>query len=383
MLRRLGTLMRLLCAALGLLLGVGYVVGQVFTDRAHATQYLFWIPSIAYALGLGVLTIALFALRPRGPVKGKRASGQRPASPALRLCTLAFLGVVVHAIVADWRPWRAFTRTVPQGKTLRVMHWNMTYAVPYWWDRYIAAVKRAPLPDVLILTNPTLQDDLDQLAGALGPDFTAHRCGVFGVFTRLPVLGTGRASLGIPADASGTSSPPGMQPPGQEDTSRTDFLPSWSPIPRAGSNVYDPGFAMYVRLDASATLGRDIVIWGVDLPSQPRSWRMRSARAAKATLDALMSLPEDNPAHFPPPDIILGDCNTPRGSASLDLISRGFPHAFDQAGHGVSGSWPRGLPVFHIDHVFVGPGLRAASYRTMGMGISEHLAQIAEIRSQP
>ncbi len=374
--RRALIALRVLFGWLGVLLLALYVLSRVVTDRTYVTQYLFWTPWFVYALALACLGLLAWAC-------GRRARRWRDRAHRTwtwRLPAVAIPIILLHVTLAEWHAWRYIVpvQRAPAEKTLRIMHWNMTYAVPYWWDRYIAAVLKAPRPDVLIVTNPTIRNDLPQLAEALGPDYKAVRCGVFAVFSRVPIQERAATLLGIPSTSGDTAAPPGMGGDSGE-APRTDFLPDWSPIPRMGSNVYDPGQTMYVRLDTTEQLGRPIVIWALDMPSQPRAWRMDFARAAKHRLDELAALPVGDPMHFPPPDIILGDCNTPRGSASLQLLSRGFPHAFDQAGRGRVATWPRAWAVFHIDHIFVGPGLRATSYRTMDLGISEHRSQSAEI----
>lgn len=356
-------------------LALCYLLSRVLTDRLHATQYLFWTPWLVYVIAVAVL--ALLARLCAGGARPRRDRKRRAWT--WRFPILAIACILVHVALSEWRVWRYVVpvQPAPPDKTLRVMHWNMTYAVPYWWDKYIAGVLKAPRPDVLIVTNPTLQNDLPALAAALGPGYTARRAGIFGVFTRLPIVEATPVSLGIPTRVGATAAPPGM---GARDGAapETDYLPEWSPIPRTGSNVYDPGHALCLRLDAREKLGREIVIWAIDMPSQPREWRMDQARAGARRLHDLLTLP---PARggFSAPDLVLGDFNTPRGSASLKLLSRGFPSAFSQAGRGHTATWPRTWAVFHIDHMFIGPGLRATSYRVMDLGISEHRAQIAEI----
>ena len=384
--RRVATLMRTASVLLGILLAACYGVGRLVTDEWHTTQYLFWTPSLAYMGTLGVLTLlALVTRRRRRASSGARSRRNGGGLAGWRVLALLLLGVLAHTSLFEWRAYRYVTGlpSAPPERTIRVMHWNMTYTPPYFWDRYITGVGRAPRPDVLVVTNPTLKNDLDQMAAALGPEYTAARCGIFAVFTRFPILERASATLGVPAALTGRASPPGMTQPDADTEPRTDYLPEWSPIPRTGSNMYDPGYAMCVHLDATAALGREVVLWGVDLPSQPRAWRMQTSGAAAERLDLLLNAAADAPHKFDAPDIILGDCNTPRGSASLRLISRGFPHAFDQAGRGPVASWPRRRALFHIDHIFVGPGLRAVSYRTLDLGISEHRAQTAEITLVP
>jgi hypothetical protein len=352
-----------------------YALGRALTDRTHVTQYIFWTPWPVYAVSIALLAgLAWLCAR---PTRRRRERRRRPWT--WRLPVVALPLILAHVAIVEWHAWRYIlpVRHAPEEKTLRVMHWNMTYAYPYWWDRFIAAVLKAPRPDILIVTNPTMEDDLPQLAAALGPEYRAIRCGMFGIFTRSHVQERDFISLNIPSQ-NGVAVPSDKGEPPPE----TDFLPDWSPIPRFGSNVYDPGHAMCVQIDTTEQLGRPIVIWAIDMPSQPRGWRMAMARAAVDRLDALADSPEGARGHWPLPDLILGDFNTPRGSASLSLLSRGYPHAFDQAGRGQLGSWPRGFPLFHIDHIFVGPALRATSYHTYNLGLSEHRAQAAEITTK-
>lgn len=375
--RRVMTVVRPVCGCLAGVTGAIYIIGRLVTDRTHVTQYLFWLPSFLFLAALFVLTVVAWVAQDRRR-RGRERARQRWA---WQLGLVLFATVFAHVALVEWHLPRFVAPVAPptNNQKLQIMHWNLTYTPPYRWDRYITAAQRAPRPDVMILSNPTMRNDLDQMAEALGPDFVAARCGIFAVFTRLPIIARGSASLRVPAMHSGPASPPGMTQPDESTGPKTEYLPEWSPIPRTGSNIYDPGHAMYVRIDATAVIGREIVIWGVDLPSQPRAWRWESAWSAANQLEALMGAKGVSPGRFPPPDMIVGDCNTPRGSASLDFIANGFQHAFDQAGRGYVATWPRRRPLFHIDHVFVGPSLRATRYTVMDLGISEHQAQFVDV----
>ncbi len=52
---------------------------------------------------------------------------------------------------------------------------------------------------------------------------------------------------------------------------------------------------------------------------------------------------------------------------------------YAQAGVGPAGTFPRQLPVLHIDHVLVGPRLRAAGFSIADPGAGRHSAAVAEI----
>jgi endonuclease/exonuclease/phosphatase (EEP) superfamily protein YafD len=82
---------------------------------------------------------------------------------------------------------------------------------------------------------------------------------------------------------------------------------------------------------------------------------------------------------FPAPDLIVGDFNIPRGSRSLRRLTLGYPHAHSQAGHGHAGTYPRHRQLVHIDHMFVGPRLRAARYETVDPGVGSHRMQVVEV----
>src|SRR5690606_5115584 len=144
-------------------------------------QYLFWMPSLAYLAALLLLTVlALMARKRRKGSAGARAR-RGGGMAAWRILAVLLLAILAHAALFEWRAYRFITGlpAPSPGRTIRVMHCNMTYTPPYVWDRYIAGVGRAPRPDILVVTNPTLKNDLDQMAAALGPEYTAARCGIF------------------------------------------------------------------------------------------------------------------------------------------------------------------------------------------------------------
>jgi endonuclease/exonuclease/phosphatase family metal-dependent hydrolase len=81
------------------------------------------------------------------------------------------------------------------------------------------------------------------------------------------------------------------------------------------------------------------------------------------------------------PDLVIGDFNIPRGSASFDAIFPAMQYAFNQAGHGYGASYNRTwlLPLYHIDHILIGRGFKATRYDLIDPGVGRHLAQVAWI----
>jgi endonuclease/exonuclease/phosphatase family metal-dependent hydrolase len=139
-----------------------------------------------------------------------------------------------------------------------------------------------------------------------------------------------------------------------------------------------------LTIDTNEALGRPLIVYAVDLPSNPRQPRMELARRLRTMLD--------HPAHFggpapdplPTPDVVIGDFNMTRGSASIDALFPDLRHAFDEAGHGYSATFHRGwlLPLYHIDHMLLGPGVHALRYEITDRGVSRHRSQEAWIAAR-
>jgi vancomycin resistance protein VanJ len=75
------------------------------------------------------------------------------------------------------------------------------------------------------------------------------------------------------------------------------------------------------------------------------------------------------------PDLVVGDFNAPRRSRALADLPAGWRHAYDEAGHGWSASWPMPVPLLAIDQALVGPRFQAAGYRLAGTPWSDHRLQ--------
>jgi endonuclease/exonuclease/phosphatase family metal-dependent hydrolase len=85
--------------------------------------------------------------------------------------------------------------------------------------------------------------------------------------------------------------------------------------------------------------------------------------------------------HAPTPDIVLGDFNITRGSASIATAFPGMTEAYDSAGHGYGASYHRRFPLWHIDHMLLGPNVHPLRYDLVNPHISRHDAQVAWIQT--
>jgi endonuclease/exonuclease/phosphatase (EEP) superfamily protein YafD len=118
----------------------------------------------------------------------------------------------------------------------------------------------------------------------------------------------------------------------------------------------------------------DRSIWIVDLPSDPR-------RSRKEVFKALLDGAEVK--GLGAPDIVVGDFNVTRHSRALESAFPGYQNAFDEAGSGWSGTWPRTWPLWQIDQVLVGPGLTARLYEVIDPGTGHHRMQRVVLRQVP
>ncbi|MBC7770962.1 MAG: hypothetical protein H7210_00570 [Pyrinomonadaceae bacterium] len=398
--RRIAAFTQMLIAGLGLGIVLVYLVGRIATDRLLWTQYLYWVPTAVY---LAALTIPILFAVMVGWVGRKWEADHTywttPLNRASRwpvrltwACALCLLLGMLHIAWSECKVYRYIVRPAARNTpSLIIVHWNTTVVEQSRWGQYVDALRAATspqqTPDVVIITNPTWGQDLLKLSAALGPDYQTVRVGVFALATRLPIIRTGWSTLDIP----GYKQPGAMfDTKNQHDLTSGELLPSYSPISRVGGSIVDPGNVMFAELDAAGTLGGHFVIWAMDLPSDVRLSRYASAKKAAEKIQSLKTSAERSP--FPPPDMIVGDFNTPRGSASLALLAPGMTHGYQQAGRGYAASWPRDhagphgeripnrFPFFHIDHMFVSPDFRASNYALLDPKIGEHYLQRAVIQ---
>jgi hypothetical protein len=129
-------------------------------------------------------------------------------------------------------------------------------------------------------------------------------------------------------------------------------------------------FISQFEIDTTLTLGRPIVLWAVDLPSSFRDSKMDIAKRARRLLDTQESQP---------PDIVIGDFNMTRNSASIKSLFPQLHDASDQGGAGWLASYPMSFPLYHIDHVLLADSLRAQSYTLINPRIGRHRVQITEL----
>lgn len=359
-------------SALGALLWLGAVVllgawafGRVVTDRWVWSQYLFWIPSLlVLPAGAAALAAAMGLRAGSRRIVGRPWAGSRLERRWVCVSAGALAAAAAWVVTVEYR-WLSPS---PAASTspFRVLHWNATDRIGDTWDLSLSDQK----PDLLVI-NPASNQPWDRLL---------ERCPHIGqplwrfgftVLSRYRTLRTGYTSLGIEPGL-------GIDPREPEHMVRRS----------------DHGRAMFLELDTRAALGRTLIVWCLDLPSDVSlSRRQVTEQAARAIADfpGPVDVLGDDGVYvretprvkgFPPPDLILGDMNIPRGSLSLTRLTGGCSAVFDQAGRGPFGTWPYARPLFHLDQMFIAPWLRAEDYRVIDLGGGTHRAQRADLSAR-
>jgi hypothetical protein len=131
----------------------------------------------------------------------------------------------------------------------------------------------------------------------------------------------------------------------------------------------DDGFATLFRFVAEGV--GETSILAVDLPSNP----FRPRFAALARFGALVSASVD----LRTIDLVVGDFNCTRGSASVHAAFPGFTDAWTQAGQGWGASWPREQPILHIDLALVSGRMRTERAELHDPGIGHHRFQALSV----
>lgn len=387
------------------------LVSRVVGDPSVPWQFAFWIPTWAYVL-VAAASIAASALlarisRRRIALDAPRA-GPRPARTLRRIAMLGIVGAAAYLLIHDWRVANLFRDPLalaaptiggdaalvpspdpqldpqpdaqpapqPSPPRIRVANWNpnITFLDPF--EEVVANFNA----DVALLANTPALVDWTSLRDGFQPARDAARAGNLTIISRFRILRWGATSLNI-------------------DGARSQ-VHRWK---TGGAITIDRGQALWAELDTREPLGAPIVVWFVDLPSDPYLSRADAFRQARQTIDTFLgpsfqrtSIDADAPiSHeilarrfgpsladggFPPPDLIIGDFNTPRHSPSIRTM---LPHdaadAFDQAGAGPMTTWPVWFAMWAIDHAYVGPRLTTTKFEVRPMNAGAHHATIVEV----
>lgn len=345
----------------GLAALAAWACGRVLSDRWLWSQYLLWIPSVMIVPGAVVaaaMGILLARLARRGGVV--RSGFFRP------LVAITLLAGGVACWTTLYTDLRLLSRPVeapPPDQRLRVVHWNCSDDFGVRWTQDILDLH----PDLVVI-NPASYQPWGPIIEGMGPGATVMFLHGFTIISKPTVTLMGETSLHVePGEGIDPRQKSGM-------TSRVD-----------------PGRAVWLQLDTRGRFGRSFTVWLLDLPSDvslPRRLVTDEAARAIAESDSHPRVPRGQsgfePAGgvgrgFPPPDLVIGDMNIPRGSASLERLTGGLANAYDQAGHGFVATWPYRSPLWHLDQAFIGTAFRATAYAALDLGGGTHRGQLVDV----
>lgn len=359
------------CALAGAGILAAFFIGRLASDRWQATQYLHWLPAVPVLLA-GALALGL-----------SRAAW--PTSARLRRARRGLACVLILACawiaVFEWRMYNLLRRGAPTGPALTIVHFNASGKPAPALPGGVLALE----PDLVVFANlrgreslPAVRQALsvprDGLDSAPGGAGLVH-AGRFAVVSRLTIAEFGSLTLGFDGAI---------------------FLNRDMP------ELRDPGTAAWFRLAAAEALGRDLVVWAIDLPSDPRLARRDVMTRSMAAIEAWTgptfvrqeggnySTLAHGPgaAGFPAPDVIIGDFNTPGGSSAIAKLARRvganagdgrrLVDAHARAGVGADGTFPSVVPRWlgwGIDRALVSDGLDVVRRDVRAVGSSQHRAQ--------
>lgn len=124
-------------------------------------------------------------------------------------------------------------------------------------------------------------------------------------------------------------------------------------------------------LDTKSVLGNDLVVWAIDLPS---SLSVSKMNRAKQVLQLIQ------PQEAVTPDVVIGDFNMTRNSASIKTMFPNMVDAASECGTGLLDTFPMEFPLYHIDHILLAPSTTACSYDCINPHIGRHRIQRATLK---
>lgn len=360
-----------LLVVITLLLLTAWIIGQVLTDEHHVTQYLWWVPTpIVLALAWPMVLISWVLERFSTRLGGYQL---RPIlSFTLLGITLWFLFGVGHL----------HRYVIPPGtSSIRVAYWNL--AVDDEADGAGDVILDLE-PDIAVVANPRW----DKSRGPL-----------------LKSLQALAPSPEFPERAEPDLEPTEAAPSEVIETQSMHYLFSneialatrgritrWGSATFAAGGVDDyehRGVVLFAEVEGLSA--SPLTVWVVDLPSAPALWRMTTMELAQAAVASWRGpaftpspegrwLPQAEAGAFPNADLIVGDFNTPRGSASLEVLIGPRRNAVTAAGRGFGYTWPRGRALFAIDHCFIDENLDAVSAKTLDPGMGRHRLLLVDLK---
>jgi endonuclease/exonuclease/phosphatase family metal-dependent hydrolase len=297
------------------------LVGQLLRDRAV------WL---ALLMDLPLLPIALAAMGVDLARRGRSIPRARFAVTVIALAAAVWSLRTMTGRGAD-------VRQSPQPP-LNVLQWNTQWGGPggaETWAATTGAIVRE-MPDIVVLNEAPAGPAIDQLCRRLGESWTvAWR----------------------------------QNAPGSRYWYRVAVASRW-PV-RFERDVSVPngaGMAVVVEPPDGPPI-RVLAVDGVSDPRVPRTPLIR-AIAEYGQIQAHARQPVD---------VIAGDFNTVAASVAFDRFDQSYFRLASRRCSGWRGTYPSMLPLYDIDHIWLGPRLRPVSCRMIRSAGTNHRGQVAVV----
>jgi endonuclease/exonuclease/phosphatase family metal-dependent hydrolase len=297
--------------------------GQAIRDRSVGFTMLMYIPLPL----VGVVAVALDAA-----MRGRSV-------PRLRF-GLAALGLVAIGWSASAMTGAGITaQPAPDDREVSIVQWNVQWGGGLFRGPHTWAAQRQTIvgmaPDLVVLSEAPPGEWLDRLVADLGP---------------------GASYVGIHHD------------PRSPYWYRMTACSRW-PLRLDERLMLPGGTAMSVIADVRQRQLRLLVVDGVSSPTRPRIPFLRAIAAACRKAEVAGR----------PYDLVLGDFNTLSRSLGFDdLEALGYRLA-GRSAPGWRGTFPAWLPLYDIDHVWVGAGNRLACCAFFNGSSTDHRGQVVRV----
>jgi endonuclease/exonuclease/phosphatase (EEP) superfamily protein YafD len=318
-LRRLCRALFRIAAALLIAIIVAGLVGQIVRDRSVTSALLMYLPLLPASLAAIVLDVCQ---------RGR-------ALPKVRflLTSLGLFGGVWAALLLIGSG--AVGKYGPADCEVTLLHWNVLWGGGPFPTQKTWAAQRASIvernSDVIILSELPPADQIRKLVDAMGP---------------------GADFVGIQHD----------------ERFRLGVCSRW-PMQLEERMPLPGGAAMSVTV---MVRGRPMRLLVVDGQSNPFHSRL-------PFLAAIAEICRGAANHGRPFDVLAGDFNTPSRSIGFDALTTLGYQLTGRAAHGWRGTFPAFLPLYDIDHVWLGPGLRLRSCTFFNGPYSDHRGQFVSV----
>ena len=291
-------------------------LGHLMRDRTVVSALLMYLP-----VPLASLAAIIFDINARGR--------------ALPIPRVRFGLSILAAVAGVWTAaplvgTGAIGKYGPGDTEITLLHWNVLWGGGPYRTEHTWASERLEImtqdPDIIVLSELPPEEWIRMMTRSMGPGAHSAMTSLVGVFSRWPVRFERRIEF-----------------PGGEGMS-------------ASVEVRGAPFRLLV----------------VDGVSDPRRSRLPFLNAIAKECQAA----RDEGRPF---DVIAGDFNTPSRSLGFDALAA---EGYALAGRSASGwraTFPSWLPVFDIDHIWVGPSLRLRSCRLFSNACSDHRGQFVSL----